>query len=133
MFWRDFHNRRQVGGYFGLTGTPYDSGDSRREQGIGKAATAALGTAARSSSPGCGLRYQPDSVAELDGSKERVGDQKGSSVKRIAIVALARKLMVALWRFLHPGAWCPRNTHRAGCRTAGCSRGGGPCVAQGAE
>jgi transposase len=36
-FYREFNNRRQVGGYFGLTGTPYDSGNSRREQGISKA------------------------------------------------------------------------------------------------
>src|SRR6476619_7220155 len=36
VFYRTFDNRRQVGSYFGLTGTPYDSGQSRREQGIGK-------------------------------------------------------------------------------------------------
>src|SRR5258708_12883982 len=37
VFFRDFKNRRQVGSYFGLTGTPFDSGGSRREQGISKA------------------------------------------------------------------------------------------------
>ena len=37
VFYRSFDNRRQVGSYFGLTGTPYDSGESRREQGISKA------------------------------------------------------------------------------------------------
>ncbi|HEX6000431.1 MAG TPA: IS110 family transposase [Hyphomicrobiaceae bacterium] len=100
VFWRDFQNRRQVGAYFGLTGTPYDSGQRVREQGISKAGNAR----ARSMAVELGWlwqRNQPDSALSR-WFHERVGNQKGR-LRRIAIVALARKLMVALWRFLEHG------------------------------
>lgn len=100
VFWRDFQNRRQVGGYFGLAGTPFDSGQSSREQGISKAGNARARTLAIELS-WLWLRYQPASALSL-WFKSRVGDQRGR-VRRIAIVALARKLMVALWRFLTQG------------------------------
>jgi transposase len=100
VFWRDFQNRRQVGGYFGLAGTPFDSGQSSREQGISKAGNARARTLAIELS-WLWLRYQPASTLSL-WFTSRVGDQKGR-VRRIAIVALARKLMVALWRFLTQG------------------------------
>jgi transposase len=100
VFWRDFQNRRQVGGYLGLAGTPFDSGQSSREQGISKSGNARARTLAIELS-WLWLRHQPDSALSL-WFKRRVGDQKGR-VRRIAIVALARKLMVALWRFLTQG------------------------------
>lgn len=99
-FFRDFENRRQVGSYFGLTGTPYNSGDSRREQGISKAGNARARTVAVQLA-WLWRRHQPDSTLSR-WFEERVGKQKGAG-RRIAIVALARKLMVALWRFLHQG------------------------------
>lgn len=99
-FFRDFKNRRQVGGYFGLTGTPYNSGDSRREQGISKAGNARARTVAVQLA-WLWRRHQPNSALSR-WFEERVGKQNGAG-KRIAIVALARKLMVALWRFLHEG------------------------------
>ncbi len=100
VFYRRFDNRRQVGACVGLTGTPYDSGKEERDQGISKAGnrrarTAAIELAWR------WTPWQPDS--ELTRwFKARVGDGKGR-VRRIAIVALARKLMVALWRYLETG------------------------------
>jgi transposase len=100
VFWRDFQNRRQVGAYFGLVGTPFDSGQSSREQGISKSGNARARTLAVELS-WLWLRHQPGSALSL-WFKQRVGDQKGR-VRRIAIVALARKLMVALWRFLTLG------------------------------
>jgi len=100
VFWRDFHNRREVGAYFGLVGTPFDSGQSAREQGISKSGNGRARTLAIQLS-WLWLRHQPDSALSR-WYRERVGDQKGR-VKRIAIVALARKLMVALWRFLTQG------------------------------
>jgi transposase len=100
VFWRDFQNRRQVGAYFGLVGTPFDSGQSAREQGISKSGNGRARTLAIELSL-LWLRHQPDSALSR-WFKQRVGDQKGR-VKRIAIVALARKLMVALWRFLTTG------------------------------
>jgi transposase len=100
VFYRSFDNRRQVGSYIGLAGTPYDSGDSRREQGISKAGN----WRARKLSIQLGwlwLRHQPDSALSR-WFCQRVGDLKGR-IRRITIVALARKLMVALWRYLTTG------------------------------
>jgi len=100
VFYRSFANRRQVGSYFGLTGTPYDSGASRREQGISKAGNPRARTLAIELS-WLWLRYQSDS--ELSRwFRQRVGDLKGR-IRRITIVAVARKLMVALWRYLTTG------------------------------
>lgn len=100
VFYRRFDNRRQVGGYFGLDGSPYNSGESRREQGISKAGNPRARTLAIELA-WLWLRHQPDS----DLSRwffQRVGDLKGR-IRKIAIVALARKLMVALWRYLETG------------------------------
>jgi transposase len=100
VFYRSFDNRRQVGSYFGLTGTPYSSGTISREQGISKAGNGRARKVAVELA-WLWLRHQPDS--ELSRwFRQRVGDQKGR-VRRIAIVALARKLMVALWRYLTTG------------------------------
>jgi len=100
VFYRDFKNRRQVGSCFGLTDTPYDSGDSRRQQGISKAGNHRARKAAIEFA-WLWLRYQPGS--ELSRwFVQRVGNVKGR-IRKIAIVALARKLMVALWRYLETG------------------------------
>jgi transposase len=100
VFYRSFDNRRQVGSYFGLAGTPYDSGESRREQGISKAGNRRARKLAIELA-WLWLRHQPDSELSC-WFRQRVGDIKGR-VRRIAIVALARKLMVALWRYLTTG------------------------------
>src|SRR5712691_7898569 len=97
VFYRRFDNRRQVGGYLGLTGTPYDSGSSRREQGIGKSGNPRARTVAVELA-WLWLRHQPQSALS-QWFRERVGALKGG-VRKTAIVALARKLMVALWRFI---------------------------------
>jgi transposase len=100
VFYRKFDNRRQVGSYFGLAGMPYDSGESHREQGISKAGNRRARTVAIELT-WLWIRHQPDS--ELTRwYHQRVGDLKGR-IKRITIVALARKLMVALWRYLETG------------------------------
>jgi transposase len=99
-FYRDFNNRRQVGSCFGLTDTPYDSGDSRRQQGISKAGN----HRARTTAIELGwlwLRHQPGSELSRWFHK-RVGEGNGR-IRKVAIVALARKLMVALWRYLQTG------------------------------
>jgi transposase len=100
VYYRDFANRRQLGGFIGLTGTPFDSGQSRREQGISKAGNPRA-RAAMVELAWFWLVHQPDS----DLSRwftQRVGALKGR-VRKIAIVALARKLAVALWRYLETG------------------------------
>ncbi len=100
MFYRSFDNRRQVGSYIGLTGTPYDSGESRREQGISKAGNRRARRLAIELA-WLWVSHQPGSELAR-WFRERVGNIKGR-VRRIAIVALARKLMVALWRYLETG------------------------------
>jgi transposase len=100
VFYRSFDNRRQVGSYFGLTGMPYDSGESRREQGISKAGNWRARKLAIELA-WLWVRHQPDSDLTC-WFRERVGNLKGR-IRRIAIVALARKLMVALWRYLETG------------------------------
>jgi transposase len=100
VFYRDFDNRRQVGSYIGLTGTPYNSGNSMREQGISKAGNRRAREVAIEIA-WLWLSHQPDS--ELSRwFRERVGNIKGR-IRRIAIVGMARKLMVALWRYLKTG------------------------------
>jgi transposase len=100
VFYRSFDNRRQVGSYFGLAGTPFNSGSSEREQGIGKAGNPRARELAIELA-WLWVRHQPDS-ALTRWFRQRVGDQKGR-IRRIAIVALARKLMIALWRYLTTG------------------------------
>jgi transposase len=100
VFYRRFANRRQVGACVGLTGTPYSSGQEERDQGISKAGNRRARTAAMELAWRW-VRWQPDSALTL-WFKGRVGDAKGR-IRRIAIVAVARKLMVALWRYLETG------------------------------
>ena len=100
VFYRSFDNRRQVGSYPGLAPSPFSSGSTDRDQGISKAGN----PKARSTMIELAwmwLRYQPDSTLSI-WFRQRVGDRKGR-VRRIAIVALARKLLVALWRYLETG------------------------------
>jgi transposase len=100
VFYRTFSNRRAVASFVGLTPTPYSSGTSSREQGISKAGNAW----ARHNAVELAwlwLRHQPASGLTR-WFHARVGDAKGR-VRRIAIVALARKLIVALWRFVDSG------------------------------
>ncbi len=100
VFYRKFQNRREVASYVGLTPTPYNSGAVVRDQGISKAGNRRARTIAIELA-WIWLRSQPES--ELSRwFHARVGDTTGR-VRRIAVVALARKLIVALWRFLEGG------------------------------
>lgn len=99
--WRKFRNRRQVGGLSGLAPTPYQSGDSAREQGISKSGNRRVRARAIEMA-WMWVRYQPESALSR-WFQGRFG-QGGSRQRRIGIVALARKLLVVLWRFLETGA-----------------------------
>jgi transposase len=98
--WRQFHNRREVAGCLGLAPTPYASGTSEVEQGISKAgnkrARWLMVELAWS-----WLRFQPASQLS-QWFKERFAGG-GKRVRRIGIVALARRLSIALWRYLEQG------------------------------
>jgi transposase len=95
--WRQFRNRRQVGGIVGLTGTPYDSGQRPHEQGISKAGNPAV-RAMTVEIAWVWLRYQPQSA--LSQWYQRRFGHGSSRLRRIGIVALARKLLIALWRYV---------------------------------
>jgi transposase len=99
-FYKDFRNRREVGGYFGLGGSPWRSGGIDREQGISKAGNHRARHAAVELA-WLWLRHQPDSALS-QWFRARTATP-GKRLKRVAIVALARKLVVALWRYLTTG------------------------------
>jgi transposase len=100
IFHRSFNNRRQLAGYIGVTPSPFQSGSTAREGGISKAGNR-KGRTTGIELAWLWLRYQPDSDLSI-WFRARVGTMKGR-IRRIAIVALARKLLVALWRYLETG------------------------------
>ena len=97
---RSFTNRRQVAAYAGLAPSPWQSGGTNRDQGISKAGNHRL-RHVMIELAWFWLRHQPDSALSR-WFHNRVGTAKGR-VRRIAIVALARKLLVALWRYVTQG------------------------------
>ena len=97
LVWRQFRDRRQVASMAGLVPTPYGSGTSQREQGISKAGNARVRTLLVELAWGW-LNYQPDS-ALTQWFVRRFASGNGRS-RKVGIVALARKLLVALWRLV---------------------------------
>jgi transposase len=100
VFYKDFQNRRQVASYVGLAPSPWQSGGIDREQGISKAGNPRARVKAIELA-WLWLRHQADS--ELSRWYRTRTANAGKRARRIAIVALARKLMVALWRYLTTG------------------------------
>jgi transposase len=99
LVWRGFQNRRQIGGLLGFAPTPYNSGDSVREQGISRAGNARLQTIGIQLAWNW-VRWQPAS-ALTQWYQAKFGT--GKRARRIGIVALARKLVIALWRYVTAG------------------------------
>jgi transposase len=100
VFYRNFTNRREVGSYVGLAPTPFNSGESRRDQGVSKAGNPrARATAIELA--WLWLRHQPESALSR-WYRDRVGTLRGR-MRKITIVAVARKLVIALWRYLETG------------------------------
>ena len=100
LLWRDFRNRRQVGALVGLAPTPYDSGESIREQGISKAGNRHVRTIAIELAWSW-VRHQPKSKLTLWFLRRFSG--AGKRARKVGIVAVARRLMIDLWRFLQTG------------------------------
>jgi transposase len=98
--WRKFKNRREVGAAAGLVGMPYDSGESRKEQGISKAGNHRI-RALMVELSWIWLRYQPDS--ELSKWFNERFSKGGARSRKVGIVALARRLLIALWRYVETG------------------------------
>lgn len=100
LFWREFANRRQVGACVGLTGTPYDSGTSRQDQGISKTGDPRL-RALLVELSWLWVRLQPESrITRWFHERTQGAGKRG---RRVMIVAVARKLAIALWRYLKFG------------------------------
>jgi transposase len=98
--WRKFENRRQVAGALGITPMPYQSGDSRREQGISRSGNRRMRAMAVEIA-WTWLRLQPDSKLS-QWYQTRFGGG-GARMRRIGIVAMTRRLMIDLWRYLETG------------------------------
>jgi transposase len=97
---RTFTNRREVGAFAGLTPTPYQSGATHHEQGISKAGNRYVRHMAVEQA-WFWLRYQPQS--ELSQWYQRRFAGRGKVAQPIGIVALARKVLIALWRYVQDG------------------------------
>jgi transposase len=100
VFYRSFANRRQLASYVGIAPTPHQSGGTDRDRSISRAGNARARTTLIQLA-WLWLRYQPGS-ALATWFRERVGALQGRT-RRIAIVAMARRLLVALWRYVETG------------------------------
>jgi transposase len=98
--WRTFANRRELAGAVGITGTPFQSGEADHEQGISKAGNRRMRTMLVEIA-WCWLRFQRRSALSLWWQRRFGAGNKRT--RRIGLVALARKLLVALWRYLEHG------------------------------
>jgi transposase len=98
--WRRFANRRELAGCVGVCPSPYDSGESVQEQGISKAGNRRVRSLLVEMA-WYWLRYQPHSA--LSGWFARRFGGGGKRMRRIGIVALARRLLIALWRYVEHG------------------------------
>jgi transposase len=110
--WRTFSNRRQVGAIVGLTPTPYQSGPDHREQGISKAGSKVLRRMMVELAWGW-LRWQPNS--ELSRWYAQRFANQGKRARKVGVVALARRLLIALWRYVAQGE-VPAGARRASWR-----------------
>jgi transposase len=111
--WRKFANRRQVGAIVGLTPTPHQSGESSREQGISKAGNRAL-RRMMVELAWTWLRWQPQS--ELSRWYDLRFAHHGKRARKVGIVAVARKLLIALWKYVEHGE-IPEGARLVGWRT----------------
>jgi len=98
--WRRFANRRELAGCLGLAPTPYSSGNSQIEQGISKGGNKRARTLLVELA-WCWLRLQPGSALTEWFNRRFAGG--GKRMRRVGIVALARRLAIALWRYLEHG------------------------------
>ena len=98
--WRVIKNRRELASLAGLTPTPYASGESRREQGISKAGNRRVRFMITELAWGW-LRYQPES--ELSQWYMRRFGRGNKRLRKVGIMALARKLLIALWKYVEGG------------------------------
>ena len=99
LVWRGFQNRRQIGGLLGFAPTHYESGDRSRDHGISRAGNDRL-QSVMVQLAWSWVKWQPTS-ALTQWYRARFGE--GKRARKVGIVALARKLMIALWRYVTHG------------------------------
>lgn len=99
LFWRQFSNRRQVGACVGLAPQPYDSGESQVDQGISKQGNRRV-WALLIEMAWSWIRHQPERALTHWFAQRTAGTGPNRRARWIAIVAVARRLVIALWRFL---------------------------------
>jgi transposase len=99
--WRAFRSGKEVGGLSGLAPSPFQSGEQDHEQGISRAGNRHVRSIAVELAWGW-LRHQPESA--LTRWYQRRFAHGGPRARKVGIVAVARKLLIALWRFLETGA-----------------------------
>jgi transposase len=102
LFWRNFANRRELGACVGLVPQPYDSGESRVDQGISKAGNRRV-RALLIELAWMWVRWQPQSELAQWFAQRTRGTGSSKRSKRMAIVAVARRLAILLWRYLKDG------------------------------
>jgi transposase len=102
LFWRQFNNRREVGSCVGLVSQAYNSGETRVDQGISKAGNRRV-RALLIEMAWMWLRWQPQSELAQWFAKRTSGSVSSKRSRRIAIVAVARRLAILLWRYLKDG------------------------------
>ncbi|NPT39988.1 IS110 family transposase [Paraburkholderia sp. 1N] len=102
LFWRQFHNRRELGACVGLVPQPYDSGESQVDQGISKQGNRRV-RALLVEMAWSWIRYQPASALTQWFNRRTLETGPNRRARRIAIVAVARRLVIALWRYLKDG------------------------------
>jgi len=100
VYYRQFANQRQVGSFLGLTPSPYDSGDEERCQGISRAGSGHA-RAVMIETAWLWIKHQPKSALSRWFVERTAGQSK--RVRKIIIVAVARKLAIALWRYVELG------------------------------
>lgn len=127
LFWRSFDNRRQVGACVGLAPQPYDSGQSRVDQGISKQGNRRVRSLLIEMA-WLWLRYQPGSSMAQWYVQRTQGNSQNKRGKRIAIVAVARRLVIALWRYLTHGI-LPEGALLKNSKTTGLKRSAGEVAA----
>jgi transposase len=98
--WRQIANRRQLGGLVGLAPAPYQSGETAHDQGITRAGNRHV-RRVMVQLAWLWLQHQPESALAQWYQRRFAGG--GKRLRRIGIVALARKLLIALWRYLEKG------------------------------
>src|SRR5690606_3681001 len=97
--WRHYRNRKELAASVGLVSTPYDSGESQREQGLSKSGNRRVRTLMIELAWSW-LRYQPNSALSQWWQARFASTKRG---RKVGIAALARKLLIALWRMSQTG------------------------------